>query len=345
MGNKVIEPKHPLPAPMEMGSLGIRFIPRYWKRSWLKKNGQLNQEAYQEEWNIDNALLNALGLGLEQTIIQVYQHCRSLEEFERWIGSTVDLDQLKDRIRQFNEFIEQGMNQGLSEEIGTVLRPDEWKFWEENGYIIIKNAISKEDAQATVQLICEHINIDPNDPQTWYHPHPSRQGIMIQLFQHEQLEKNRHSKKIRQVYEQLWGRKDIHVNTDRVGFNPPETDHWKFPGPRMHWDVSLALPIPFGLQGILYLADTALNQGAFTLVPGFHLKIEEWIHSLPPGTNPRTRDMDELGPLPIAAEAGDFIIWHQALPHGSSPNRSEKPRYVQYFNYAPLDVEHQEKWI
>ena len=168
---------------------------------------------------------------------------------------------------------------------------------------------------------------------------------MVQLFQHPALEKNRLSAKIRKAYEQLWSRKDLWVNTDRVGFNPPETSSWKFPGPKMHWDVSLAMPIPFGLQGILYLADTASNQGVFTLVPGFHNKIESWLGSLPPSVNPRNEDIYALGTKPIEAKAGDFIIWHQALPHGSSPNSSELPRFVQYINYAPLDAEVNEVWI
>lgn len=113
----------------------------------------------------------------------------------------------------------------------------------------------------------------------------------------------------------------------------------------MHWDVSLALPIPFGTQGILYLAHTAENQGAFTLVPGFQNRVEAWLRSLPPGTNPRQQDMHALGSKPIAANAGDFIIWHQALPHGSSPNTSSLPRFVKYFNYTPPDPEIRKVWI
>jgi ectoine hydroxylase-related dioxygenase (phytanoyl-CoA dioxygenase family) len=158
------------------------------------------------------------------------------------------------------------------------------------------------------------------------------------------LEKNRTSPKIRAAYEQLWGRTDLWMNTDRVSFNPPETEFWSFPGPRLHWDVSLELPIPFGLQGLLYLSDTEATQGAFTLVPGFHKKITEWINSLPPGADPRTQDLSKLGPQPVAANAGDFIIWHQALPHGSSANTATRPRIVQYINYLPVDAETKDKW-
>ena len=147
------------------------------------------------------------------------------------------------------------------------------------------------------------------------------------------------------AFEDLWRRKDIWVNTDRVGFNPPETELYKFRGPRLHWDISIKPPVPFATAGILYLADTAENQGAFTLVPGFHNRVEEWLGSLPPGANPRSQDLYALGPKPIAANAGDFIIWHQALPHGSSPNTSALPRFVQYINYEPADNADVRPWL
>ena len=147
------------------------------------------------------------------------------------------------------------------------------------------------------------------------------------------------------AYEQLWQRKDLWLNTDRAGFNPPETDSWKFPGPDLHFDISLATPIPFGLAGIIYLSDTAANQGAFTLVPGFNQRVEKWLQSLPADVNPRNQDLHTLGTKAIAANAGDLIIWHHILPHGSSPNTNSLPRFVQYINYAPLNAEVSVKWI
>jgi ectoine hydroxylase-related dioxygenase (phytanoyl-CoA dioxygenase family) len=131
---------------------------------------------------------------------------------------------------------------------------------------------------------------------------------------------------------------------DKVGFNPPETASYKYRGIGLHWDVSLELPIPFGLQGILYLTDTAETQGAFTCVPGFHLQIEQWLKLLPQNIDPRSEDLHRLGSKPIAANAGDCIIWHHALPHGASPNRHHLPRFVQYLNYRPIDYKFQAAW-
>lgn len=325
--------------------IGVLHLKRYWQKYQLIKSGQLPPDAYQEEWITDTTLLAALGLGLEQTVKHIYNSQESFESFENWVNAVINSGEIKEKIQSFNQQILQQVNPVNNEQIEKTLSVEELNFWNENGYLIIRNAVPAEDCEKTVDLICDFLQIKKEDPSTWYHSHPEKQGIMVQLFQHPLLDKNRRSGKIRKVYEQLWNRKDIWVNADRVGFNPPETDYWKFPGPGMHWDVSLALPIPFGLQGILYLTDTAANQGAFTLVPGFQNKIESWLKNLPAGTNPRNTDIESLGPVPIAAHAGDFIVWHHALPHGSSPNTSAVPRFVQYINYAPADMEVRDKWI
>ncbi len=330
----------------EMGSLGVYHVKRYWHKSLLKKQGTLPQSALQDEWNIDNTLLAILSLGLEQTIKHVFNNEPSFEEFENWILALNNNKLDTDKIQQFNAYIENRQLPFTQQEMeNPVLSEADMYFWNEHGYVILRNAIPKEDCENAIAAICEHIEIDRHDPATWYGAHPSRQGIMVQLFQHPALEKNRQSEKIRRAYEQLWQRKDIWMNTDRVGFNPPETTNWQFPGPRMHWDVSLKQPIPFGLQGILYLADTAAHQGAFTLVPGFHNKVADWLNGLPVGADPRMEDIYALGTLPIVASAGDFIIWHHALPHGSSANTSTEPRFVQYMNLQPLDAEKHDEWI
>jgi ectoine hydroxylase-related dioxygenase (phytanoyl-CoA dioxygenase family) len=100
----------------------------------------------------------------------------------------------------------------------------------------------------------------------------------------------------------------------------------------MHWDVELTAPVPFGTQALIYLTDVAEHQGAFCCVPGFHKKIDRWLAAQPEGIDLQQQDWTQWPVKPIAAKAGDLIIWHQALPHGSSPNRADFPRMVQYLN-------------
>ncbi|MGD8779988.1 MAG: phytanoyl-CoA dioxygenase family protein [Ignavibacteria bacterium] len=217
-------------------------------------------------------------------------------------------------------------------------------FWNRNWYVIIKNAVSKDDCKAAENAIWNFIDATPDNRDSWYKNHPAKQGIMIQFLRNPALDKNRNSPKIRIAFEQLWNRKDLIVTTDRVSFNTPERSGYQFSGPYMHWDTSIHLPIPLGLQGILYLVDVQENQGAFTCVPGFHNKIENWLKNLPAGTDPRGINFDSLGAKPIAANAGDFIIWHHALPHGSRPNTGDYPRIVQYIKWYPPDYADRRPW-
>jgi len=327
----------------ETGKLNVKHLKRYWSKSILKKDGKLRPDAFTEEWKTDTTLLAVMGLGLEQTIQYVYLESPSFVEFEDWIMA-VSGEPDREKIQQFNAIFSGDPIVESAPVESKLLTQADWDFWQENGYLIIRNAVSKEHCDATIKELCDFIGVDRDDAATWYNHHPSRQGIMVQLFQHPVLERNRKSEKIKKAYEELWNRTDLWVNTDRVGFNPPETETYQFQGPRLHWDASVVPPIKFGTQGILYLSDTAENQGAFTLVPGFNNRIEDWLKSLPPEVDPRREDLYALGPKAIAANAGDFIIWHHILPHGSSPNTATLPRFVQYINYAPVDENSSESW-
>jgi hypothetical protein len=330
----------------EKGKTGIYFLKRFWTKTKAKKSGLVSPESYTDEWQTDTALLDALGLGIEQVFVYLYTTNNSFEEFETWVlernGHTLPME----KIYRFHQLLQgEYIQQGSAAAEPDVLSAMDLQFWEQNGYVIIPNAISTEACLATEELVWQHLGMKKDDPATWYQPHDDKQGIMVQLFQHPVLQANRDSRKIRKAYEQLWGTDDLWVNTDRVGFNPPETDQWKFPGPGMHWDVSLTLPVPFGLQGILYITDTAAEQGAFTLVPGFQHRIEKWMNQLRMGTDPRKEDLHALGSVPVAGKAGDFIIWHHALPHGSRPNTTTAPRIVQYINLQPVNREIKKEWI
>ncbi len=328
----------------EKGSLGIMHLKRFWQQSLLKRDNK--SSAVDNEFELNASMLSALRLGLEPTIIYLYRESPTFEEFENWIRENTGEFISQELIKRFNEAISTLENpKPYVPPTEYLLTAEQLEFWNENDFLIIPGAISKEHCRETLDLIFGFLGVDENDPSTWYNQHDAKQGIMVQLFNHEILERNRFSPKIRSVYEQLWQRNDLLVNADRVGFNPPEKKGYMFQGPDLHWDVSLQTPIPFGLQGLVYLTDTAENQGAFTLVPGFQKRLEGWLSGLEPGQQPREQDLHALGSKPIAAKAGDFIVWHQSLPHGSSPNTAQVPRIVQYINYQPLQREVHRNWI
>lgn len=328
----------------ETGSLEIMYLKQMWSRAQALRIGAKHIDPVNRM--LERSILNVLRLSYEPTFQYLLNEGPTFEEFEQWIVQQTGTQPDPNIIETFNKCALNVYKQpDYLAPTEDALTTEEWDFWETNGYLIVRNAISPEDCDATIAYMFEQLGIDGNDPATWYNNHSRKQGIMVQLFHNAQMEKNRKSPRIRRVFEQLWQRNDLLPTADRLSFNPPETATYPFQGPDLHWDVSLKMPIPFGTQGILYLSDTASNQGAFTLVPGFQNRIGEWLDSLPEGASPQFEDLHALGSQPIAANAGDLIIWHHALPHGSSPNTSTLPRLVQYINYEPINMEIHEEWI
>ena len=329
---------------MEVGSLGVFHLKRLWSRMMAARKGHVCEEDG-NEWVFDNIVIHGLGLALEETLQYLYQDAPTYCEFERWVlrkneGSigTEQIDRINSAIGGTNY---SNALQGAVHEIECaepVLRAEDLSFWEENGYVTLHDAVPKENCRAAEQSVWEFLEIDSSDSETWYKT-PKGHGIMVQFFDHPALATNRRSPRIHKAFAQLWGTADLWVTVDRVSFNPPERHGWRFPGPYLHWDTSLKPPIPFEVSGLLYLTDTLADQGAFTCVPGFHRRISDWLGSLPPDADPRKQDLEKLGAVPIAGKQGDLIIWHQALPHGSRPNRARLPRIVQYISMYPTSRE------
>ena len=322
---------------MPAASLGVTFLESFWSRHRAAR-------ADAAEWVRDNTLLAGLGVGLRETLDYLLQRQPSLADFESWIlernGGAIGAA----RIERLNAALSdrEPIEQPADPAAEPALSADDLAFFGEHGYVVVHDAVSGENCRAAVQAICEFVGADLERPDTWY---GGVQGhsIWIPLLHHPVLSANRASPRIHRAFAQLWDREDIWINVDQAGMNPPETGGWPFPGPHLHWDVSLAQPIPFGLQGILYLADTAANQGAFTCVPGFHRTIDRWLEDLPSDTDPRSVDLTPAM-VPIAGRAGDLVIWHHALPHGGSPNRAALPRFVQYLVGRPTSWDHNPAW-
>ena len=178
-------------------------------------------------------------------------------------------------------------------------------------------------------------------PASWYGPRTN--GIMIQHFQHPAQEVVRRSARVHKAFAQLWGTSDLWSSTDRMSFSTsPRNPRQEFPGPHLHWDISIAQPIPFCTAGILYMTDTAADQGALQLVPGFHHRIAAWLDGLGEDVDPRRVDLSGEA-ITVPAGAGDLVLWRLDLPHGASPNRAGRPRMALYANmYSPAWVEHPE---
>jgi hypothetical protein len=335
-----------LPPSTETGALGVMHLKRLWKRSALQRAGR-SPEA-DNEFILDRLALYGLDLGLPESL-RAMADGDSFAAFERWVleinGGTLD----PEAVRRINDAI---LRLGGAAGDPALVRPmpppvfdaAALARWDRDGYIVLPEAIDEPTRAVAEQAIWQSLGARPDQPEGWYggaHGH----SIWLQLIHHPALAAVRRVPRVRAAFAQLWGSNDLWATVDRGGFNPPERPDWRFPGPHLHWDTSVAPPMPFGLQGILYLTDTAAEQGAFTCVPGFQHRFEDWLARLSPGADPRQLDPELIASaVPVPGRGGDLILWHHALPHGSSPNRTDRPRLVQYLTMFPTSARDDRPW-
>jgi Phytanoyl-CoA dioxygenase (PhyH) len=294
----------------------------------------------------DRVLLDTLGLGNQQVLATLYSEQPDFAEFENWVWQTAGAPDplLLDRYHAWLAGHAPGaLAQAQLDAIAAmppVLDTTALRHWDEHGYVVLPEAISANEIAAVTALLWQVIDASPDDPASW--AQAKTDGIMVPYFQHSALEAARRSPRIHKAFAQLWGSENLWVTIDRMGFNPPIECGRAFMGSDLHWDVSLARPIPFGTQAVLYLSDTGKEEGAFRCVPGFHRRIELWLEGLGE-TDPRAVDLSADTKY-VAGRTGDLIIWHQALPHGASPNHGTTPRLAQYLNFYSPDMVVRGEW-
>ena len=295
-----------------------------WQRCGGKHTGTGSPAQHQQQIRA----LYARGIFMDDALQFLFQQRPTFDAFQAWIAA-------RTRARPAH----------AATVASDALSAADLRFWERNGYVVLRGAVPQAQCQAAQAAIWDYLGASADDRASWYRDHPGKSGFMLQFSDHPALETIRHHPAIRRAYQQLYRSEAIYPSIDKVSFNPPQAAGSCFTGSPLHWDTSLALPIPFKLQGLLYLGDCAASHGAFHCVPGFHRQIGDWLATVPPGQNPREWAVQQLQPLAVPGQAGDFIIWHQALPHCATPNLGEVPRMVQYLTYHADDCADQEQWI
>jgi hypothetical protein len=218
----------------------------------------------------------------------------------------------------------------------SILNAQDHAFWEENGYVVVPNVVPKENLDAVVDVVWEFLEMDPNDPQTWYRlPEWHSRTGMVQLYHHQALWNNRQYPRVHQAFSELFGTEKLWVSLDRTNMNPPARPDWDYQG-FIHWDFDpTTWPIGLRVQGVLCLTDTDEAQGGFQCVPGSHKQVPEIVARQQPDANLRAPDITGLTVKHLGGKAGDLIIWHTGLLHGNGRNKTEQPRLAQYITMFP----------
>lgn len=225
-----------------------------------------------------------------------------------------------------------------------VLSEEDWQFWIHEGYVVIKKAISRGQAEKTAAFLWEFEEKDPKNATTWYTPPRAEIQMkeligsgMVEVYNHPLLWENRQSQRIYDAFVDIWGTEKLWVTIDRANLNFPKKSASDFSG-FIHWDYDPETK-PQNVQGVLALADqTDENMGGFQCIPELFRTYDTWKRTQPEDRDrfkPDTTGFEDKFHK-VKLEAGDLLIFHSAQPHGIRPNLSkDKVRIAQYISMMP----------
>lgn len=247
------------------------------------------------------------------------------------------------------------LNQRENAEPLNCLTEEQWEHWILQGYVVVKGAISNEQASATANFLWEFEEKDPADLSTWYTAPRAEMKMkelagtgMVEVYNHQQLWYNRQSEKVYKAFTDVWGTEKLWVTIDRANLNFPIQPGFEYKG-FIHWDYDPETK-PQNVQGVLALADqTDENMGGFQCIPWLFQNYDSWKLSQPKDRNRFQPDITGLEDklVKVKLEAGDLLIFNSCLPHGIRPNLSkDKVRIAQYISMMPAEEENEvlKKW-
>jgi hypothetical protein len=225
-----------------------------------------------------------------------------------------------------------------------ILSEKDWKFWIYNGYVIVKNAISKEQAKKTAGFLWEFEEKVRANPETWYTlPRAEMQMKeltntgMVEVYNHQYLWENRQTPRVHAAFTDIWGTEKLWCTIDRANLNFPVRPGHDYKG-FIHWDYDPETK-PQNVQGVLALDDqTDENMGEFQCIPELYRTYDQWKLTQPADRNHFQPDTSGFELVKVKLEAGDLLIFNSLEPHGIRPNLSmDKVRIAQYISMMPAE--------
>lgn len=214
-----------------------------------------------------------------------------------------------------------------------ITEADKQRF-DEQGYLLVEGLVDEAHCKAVRQTICAHLGIAEADPATW--PRSRGHGV-INLFHAQALWNVRQLPPVHQAFAALHGTQSLWVGTDRVSFKVRDAAHTgSGPAEPIHWDGDPAKLTRRSLQGLLYLTDTSAEQGAFCCVPDIYRHLDDYLARHPEHASGRRPDVAEDQIEVVPGPAGSMVIWDRRLPHSSTHNLTDRPRWVQYIAMDPV---------
>jgi hypothetical protein len=227
-----------------------------------------------------------------------------------------------------------------------VLSKADFAFWQQNGYVIVRNAVPADNVERLKALLWEFEEKDPTDPSTWYAPQ-RRDHIMkelngtgmVEIYNHQYLWDNRMVQRVYDAFVDIWDMEELWVTIDRANLNPPKQVKGPNQNGFIHWDSDTSLrPLPIGVQGVLSLVRQDGDIGGFQCIPELFRDFDSWVKTQPADRDPMHPDWSGFSITNIEMEPGDLMIFNTLLAHGVRPNHSAgRVRMAQYISMFPAN--------
>ncbi|SFH86068.1 Ectoine hydroxylase-related dioxygenase, phytanoyl-CoA dioxygenase (PhyH) family [Collimonas sp. OK307] len=224
-----------------------------------------------------------------------------------------------------------------------ILSEEDWQFWTQNGYIVIKKAVEPEKICNLERLMWEFEELDPDDQGTWYPPQKSElrktelsfNAGMVELYNHQYLWDTRQTQRVYDAFVDVWGARKLWVSIDRLNFNLPPEPGFEFKS-FMHWDYDPESD-PQNVQGVLSVSDqTDEDVGGFMCIPELFKNYDSWKSKQPGNWDWYRPNVADFTPTRVPLGKGDLLLWNSKLCHGIRQNTSKnKVRMAQYISMMP----------
>jgi len=242
-----------------------------------------------------------------------------------------------------------------------VLSENDFAFWQNYGYVVVREAIPSAQAKALLDFAWEYEGMDAERPETWY---PEKRFFsklhrqlyiwgFVEAYHHPLIWESRQARRVYDAFVDVWDSEELWVTLDRLNLNPPNVGNRSrsLIEPTatgfdidLHWDVDTAVPEPpQRIQGIIALTPTRPETGGFQCSPELFRRFDAWRAEQGADRDPIRPNADRAR-FPVVRpdlEPGDLLIWNGLLAHGVAPNRSVRDvRSVQYLAMMPALEEH-----
>lgn len=231
------------------------------------------------------------------------------------------------------------------------------KLFQEQGYLLFKDLLSKEEIAILQGALTEINTMDgpqvkrenaDTPPSIVYAPHALS----------KQFEALSRLPRIVNTVEQLLD-EDVYIYQSRINLKMPfASDGWSWHQDFTAWHRGDGMPTPKAMMVAVFLHDCTPANGPLLVIPGSHSDDLEVILSREqdvPGYKAQRVPLEVIEDLAekstildLSAPAGSVAFIHPTLMHGSSANLTPWPRSINYFNFNAVSnkpIDNQRPWF